>query len=500
METEEQMEMAFMQDDGMDVDPVSGNEVPPGSMANEVRDDIPAQLSEGEYVVPADVVRYFGVKFFEDLRSQAKMGMSEMEADGRIGGEPIEVEDEVLVDYDDSDLSEDEIALLNEVTGMAMGGMARKTVYAADGADIDPYQPQFSPGMASMFAPGFLLDQTMGVAPITEVTLYGPNGETVKLNLPTDQAKYDELIAQGYTTTPPSAITVQPQTTQAPTQAGSGSGSGGDGPKPPETERKPWYDGVDWTSTEIAKPGIIEDLITTMVPGVGYVVSMNNVANQYAKANILEASGDATGAAALRENIDAYIKGKGLGARIAKTAFGQYADGDWKTIEYLESIGIDVPKGIKDEDMVDYIKQLSNDPDMRDKVKRSISGEGAIVAPKVDKEKLAREAAARKAKAEAAKAAAAAKAAQKQANVAVSLYASQAGKKPAGAGEYNKPIVTQKSIQQTKDIVSKAADKADTAKNLQRTTAKIKDITSGRNTSGQVGFKSGGLMKKKNKK
>ncbi len=59
---DDQMEMAFMQeggiaDDGMDVDPVSGNEVPPGSLAEEVRDDIPAQLSEGEYVVPADVVR-----------------------------------------------------------------------------------------------------------------------------------------------------------------------------------------------------------------------------------------------------------------------------------------------------------------------------------------------------------------------------------------------------------------------------------------------------------
>ena len=38
------------------------------SMAEEVRDDIPAQLSDGEYVVPADVVRYYGVKFFEDLR------------------------------------------------------------------------------------------------------------------------------------------------------------------------------------------------------------------------------------------------------------------------------------------------------------------------------------------------------------------------------------------------------------------------------------------------
>ena len=47
-----------MQDDGMDRDPVSGNEIPPGSLAKEVRDDIPAQLSEGEYVVPADVVQY----------------------------------------------------------------------------------------------------------------------------------------------------------------------------------------------------------------------------------------------------------------------------------------------------------------------------------------------------------------------------------------------------------------------------------------------------------
>jgi len=61
-----------MKDDGMDVDPVSGNDVPPGSLAKEVRDDIPAQLSEGEYVVPADVVQYYGVKFFEDLRMEAK--------------------------------------------------------------------------------------------------------------------------------------------------------------------------------------------------------------------------------------------------------------------------------------------------------------------------------------------------------------------------------------------------------------------------------------------
>ena len=78
-----------MKDDGMDVDPVSGNDVPPGSLAKEVRDDIPAQLSEGEYVVPADVVQYYGVKFFEDLRMEAKRGLAEMDATGRIGGEPM---------------------------------------------------------------------------------------------------------------------------------------------------------------------------------------------------------------------------------------------------------------------------------------------------------------------------------------------------------------------------------------------------------------------------
>jgi len=99
----DQMQMAFMQegglrDDGMDVDPVSGNEVPPGSMASEVRDDIPAQLSEGEYVVPADVVQYYGVKFFEELRMDAKRGLADMESNGRIGGEPMDMPRDMPMD------------------------------------------------------------------------------------------------------------------------------------------------------------------------------------------------------------------------------------------------------------------------------------------------------------------------------------------------------------------------------------------------------------------
>ena len=115
-------------DDGMEEEPVTGNEVPPGSMAVEVRDDIDAKLSEGEYVVPADVVRYFGVKFFEDLRNAAKTGMGQMEQDGRIGGEPVSqdgipMEDEELTDEEEEMLREALAAGQPQMTGMAEGGV-----------------------------------------------------------------------------------------------------------------------------------------------------------------------------------------------------------------------------------------------------------------------------------------------------------------------------------------------------------------------------------------
>ena len=89
MALEEQTEMAF-RDQPPRVDPVSGNEVPPGALPEEVRDDIPARLSEGEYVVPADVLQYYGIKFFEDLRSKAKTDLAGLEENGRMGGEPMD--------------------------------------------------------------------------------------------------------------------------------------------------------------------------------------------------------------------------------------------------------------------------------------------------------------------------------------------------------------------------------------------------------------------------
>lgn len=88
------------------VDPVSGNEIPLGSTAEEVRDDIDARLSEGEYVIPADVLRFYGVKFFEDLRDKAKSEYVKMAEEGRIGGEPVSEEGPEDVEISDEDMME----------------------------------------------------------------------------------------------------------------------------------------------------------------------------------------------------------------------------------------------------------------------------------------------------------------------------------------------------------------------------------------------------------
>lgn len=242
-----QMEMLLeeggLTDDGTTRDPVSGNEVPPGSMAEEVRDDVPAQLSEGEYVVPADVVRFYGVRFFEDLRGQAKEGLMDMEANGRIGGEPVA---QTMDNQMSGELTPEELAALEQITGMAVGGMvpqptqstdpylqqqqmyqqpapvamgnAGNTLYANEGVDVsagsnvDPYTAQFTDQTAAAFGPGFLIDQTLGKLPTTSteirtVTMYGPNGEIETLTLPAQRARYDELLAMSYSETPVSTTT-----------------------------------------------------------------------------------------------------------------------------------------------------------------------------------------------------------------------------------------------------------------------------------------------------
>jgi hypothetical protein len=248
---EDQMIMAFMVDDGKDIDPVSGNDVPPGSLAKEVRDDIPAQLSEGEYVVPADVLRFYGMKFFEDLRENAKIELARMEAEGRIGGQPV---DAAVGGYmtgqptqsTTPDPYEQQRMMYRQGAPVAMGN----TGYAPGGTvALNPFgnpvnnpfsnissptfnvgdpasnaantnintnipKPIIKDGMTYMPPSNFYVGSSLFgpapslTSPFTPVTLYGPNGEIVTANT---QAEYDKYISQDYKTT--QTITEEPTVT-----------------------------------------------------------------------------------------------------------------------------------------------------------------------------------------------------------------------------------------------------------------------------------------------
>lgn len=115
--------------EGGSVDPVSGNDVPVGSTQEEVRDDIPAQLSEGEFVFPADVVRYIGLENLMRMRQEAKMGLAQMEAMGQMGNsEEATMPDDLPFDMYDLEVDDD------GVQEFAQGGV----VQAAQGMYVPP--------------------------------------------------------------------------------------------------------------------------------------------------------------------------------------------------------------------------------------------------------------------------------------------------------------------------------------------------------------------------
>ena len=97
-----------LMEEGGTVDPVSGNDVPVGSTQEEVRDDIPAQLSEGEFVFPADVVRYIGLEKLMQMRQEAKTGLSMMDKMGQMGnGDEAVIPDDIPFELSDLDMEDD---------------------------------------------------------------------------------------------------------------------------------------------------------------------------------------------------------------------------------------------------------------------------------------------------------------------------------------------------------------------------------------------------------
>ena len=347
----EQMEMAFMQqgglkDDGMKRDPVSGNEVPNGSMAKEVRDDIPAQLSEGEYVVPADVVRYLGVKHFEDLRDKAKQGLQSMEANGRIGGEPVPVGGPQAAPMAPpqmamgGDLSPEEMNEINSIM-MAQGGMVL----------TDPYQQQQMQYTQPM---------AQGAAEGADFSYYNPGGMTTEqaITTPTKytgEFSFEEPVGITDTEVPVEnkascearGMVYNPDTKMCETPAPVPERVGGDGSSstPPTTPGTPgtpgsfdvgfknWGSEVDWTDPESVEKfvtgqynmpdpalrkgaGVVGLLGAGPLAAVGTVGSifmagqvLDTVADLRTSVMIAKAYGNTEGAAIAQAKLDAALKG-----------------------------------------------------------------------------------------------------------------------------------------------------------------------------------------------
>ena len=93
-QTKKLLQEGGLNQEGGTTDPVSGNAVPVGSTQEEVRDDIPAQLSEGEFVFPADVVRFIGLDNLMKLRQAAKEGLAKMDRMGQMGNAEEATEDD----------------------------------------------------------------------------------------------------------------------------------------------------------------------------------------------------------------------------------------------------------------------------------------------------------------------------------------------------------------------------------------------------------------------
>jgi len=130
-----------LEEEGGMVDEESGNDVPTGSSREEVRDDIPAMLSEGEFVFPADVVRYHGLEKLMELRQEAKMGMKKMEAMGQMGNaDEATLPDDIPFTMDDLII----VAEPMEPKEKAHGGM----IHAAEGTFVpSTEQQQLSTGV-----------------------------------------------------------------------------------------------------------------------------------------------------------------------------------------------------------------------------------------------------------------------------------------------------------------------------------------------------------------
>ena len=298
----ELFEEGGLKDEGGMVDEVSGNDVPVGSTREEVRDDIPAQLSEGEFVFPADVTRYIGLDKLMQLRQQAKRGLKKMEAMGQMGNSdeatlpddlPFGMEDLIIVEA----VGPEEPQEFNQGgmpvdpnTGVYYTGSTGVTMLpptqqqpvaqvpqqpTAPAVPMQPtggatggYQPLFMQGQAPTTAPSFTT--LMSGSELTYKTYVNAAGDNILVPFIGDNPLYP--IPEGYTLS-----TGVDEQTGRPTGGGAGGGgagtatdagtgvaqvieSGGGDDGPPPVEPSAFQKAGGWTMDTSGKDGAALDM------------------------------------------------------------------------------------------------------------------------------------------------------------------------------------------------------------------------------------------------
>ena len=157
----EQQQMDLFEDGGLrdqggGKDPVSGNDVPVGSLEKEVRDDIPAMLSEGEFIFPADVVRYWGLDLLMQMRQEAKQGLKKMEDMGQMGNsEEATLPDDMPFNMDDIETGDEPAFKFN------VGGLAADPRFATQNVNVPTYTEEDKKKIETAVLSGIFGDITM---------------------------------------------------------------------------------------------------------------------------------------------------------------------------------------------------------------------------------------------------------------------------------------------------------------------------------------------------
>jgi hypothetical protein len=249
-------EGGVMQEGGT-VDPVSGNDVPPGAMAEEVRDDIDAKLSEGEFVIPADVVRYIGLEKLMMMRDKAKAGLKRMNDIGQMGNAEEVPDAEALHsggdEMDDDSFSSEIDSIMGEDGGQeyAAGGDVRKY---APGGSVSPSNSQFYSNIPSSSQVAGIVNQNSYVGGTANRELYKDapirgfemvemvNKDGQVIYIPFINGRPQLSIPQGYTvkssditTTTPTVPAVTGTPTPQPTDGGGAGGVGDGAPAAPSS-------------------------------------------------------------------------------------------------------------------------------------------------------------------------------------------------------------------------------------------------------------------------